>query len=309
MDISGSTRRSIGVLAATVTAALLPAAGPAGAAPESCPQWTKQTVAAGYGVLENLAFDGRGHVLLSEQSLTGGAGAVQRLAADGARSVAVRDVDGPGGVLVDGDTAFFTTGNTASSALAGRTDGAIRALDLDTGAVTTVATGLTMPNGLARLPDGDFVVSRDVGAGSMTRVGVDGATPYAPALTSTNGLAFDRARNRLVVSTTFDPATVVTYVDYADPARPAPQTVIPGFGPLNSADDLTVGPDGIAYVALNVAGRIQQVDLDTRQTCTIADGLPLSSSVRFGAGPGWSDHALYVTSFLGTLTRLTPPNR
>ncbi|MGW6424422.1 SMP-30/gluconolactonase/LRE family protein [Nocardia sp. NPDC055053] len=309
MNLSRPAFRTIGVLTVIATAALLPAANPAAAAPESCPQWTQRTVASGYGLLENLAFDGRGNLLLSEQSTTGVGGSLQRLAADGAKSVAVGGIDGPGGVIVVGDTAYFTTGNSAVAALTGRADGTIRALDLDTGAVTTVATGLTMPNGLAQLPNGDFVVSKDVGAGSMTRVAANGsASPYAPSLTSTNGLAFDRARDRLVVSTTFDPTTVVTFVDYADPAKPAPQTVIPGYGPLNAADDLTVGPDGKAYVALNVAGRIQQVDLDTRQSCTIADGLPLSSSVRFGAGPGWDAHALYVTSFLGTVTELTPPS-
>lgn len=309
MNLSGPTFRTIGVLAVTATAAFLPT-NPAAAAPESCPQWTQRTVASGYGFLENLGFDGRGNLLLSEQSATGvGGGSLQRLAADGTKSVAVGDVDGPGGVIVVGDTAYFTTGNSAAAALTGRADGAIRALDLDSGAVTTVATGLTMPNGLAQLPNGDFVVSKDVGVGSMTRVAADGsASPYAPSLTSTNGLAFDRARDRLVVSTTFDPTTVVTFVDYADPARQAPQTVIPGYGPSNAADDLTIGPDGKAYVALNVAGRIQRVDLDTRQSCTIADGLPLSSSVRFGAGPGWDAHALYVTSFLGTITQLTPPS-
>ncbi|MEV0061470.1 SMP-30/gluconolactonase/LRE family protein [Nocardia sp. NPDC050718] len=302
------TSLATGVSAVIAAATVLIVPGRAAAAPESCAQWTTRTIATGYGVLENLAFDGRGNVLLSEQSATGASGSVRRLAADGTRSVAVGDVDGPGGVLVVGDTAYFTTGNSVSAALMGRADGTIRALDLATGAVTTVATDLTMPNGLAQLPNGDFIVSKDVGTGSMTRVSASGATaPYAPSLTSTNGLAFDRARDRLVVSTTFDPATVVTFVDYADPARPAPQTVIPGFGPLNSADDLTVGPDGTAYVALNLAGRIERVDLDTRQSCAIAHGLPLSSSVRFGAGPGWNPDALYVTSFLGTVTELTPP--
>ncbi|MFC4128422.1 SMP-30/gluconolactonase/LRE family protein [Nocardia rhizosphaerae] len=308
MTSSRSTRRAIAALTAAATATMLPAVQPASAASPSCAHWTAHTVSAGHGILENLAFDGRGNLLLSEQSATGGAGAIVRLGADGSAGVAVPAVDTPGGIVVDGGTAYFTTGNSVASALANRADGTIRALDLDTGALTTVATGLTMPNGLARLPDGDFVVSRDIGAATMTRVAADGtAVPYAPSLSSTNGLAFDRQRQRLVVSTTFDPATLITAVDYADPARPMPRTVVPGFGPLNSADDLTVDADGTVYVALNAAGRIQRVDLDTGQTCAIADGLPLSSSVRFGAGPGWDPTALYVTSFLGTVTRLTPP--
>src|SRR5690606_7208655 len=130
---------------------------------------------------------------------------------------------------------------------------------------------------------------------------------FAPTLTSTNGLAFDAPRDRLIVSTTFDPTTVVAAVDTAHPANPITRTALPGFGPLNSADDLTVAPDGTAYVALNVAGAVHQVDLDNGRSCRIADNLPLISSVRFGTGPGWDPNALYATSFLGTLTKLTPP--
>ncbi|MFF2084516.1 SMP-30/gluconolactonase/LRE family protein [Nocardia sp. NPDC058176] len=310
MNLSRSTSRVFGAVAVAATAAVLPTTGSAAAEPVSCPQWTPRTVATGYGILENLGFDGRGNVLLSEQSASGTGGSLQRRGADGSTSVAVGDIAGPGAVLVVGDIAYFTTGNSATAALTGSTDGAIRAVHLDTGVVTTVAKGMTMPNGLAQLPNGDFVVSRDIGAGTLTRVAPDGtATPYAPSLSSTNGLAFDHARDRLVVSTTFDPETVVAAVDYADPGRAPRQVVVPGFGPLNSADDLAVGPDGAAYVALNVAGRVQRVDLDTGQTCSIADGLPLSSSVRFGAGPGWNPDALYVTSLLGTITELTPPTR
>ncbi|MEV4156913.1 SMP-30/gluconolactonase/LRE family protein [Nocardia salmonicida] len=308
MTFSRTASRALAAMAVTATAAVLPAANTASAEPVSCPQWTRHTVAAGYGILENLGFDGRGNLLLAEQSATGSTGSLQRLGADGARSVAVDGIDGPGAILVVGDTAYFTTGNTATAALSGRTDGTIGALHLTDGTVTTVATGLTMPNGLAQLPNGDFVVSRDIGAGTLTRVTADNiATPYAPSLSSTNGLAFDRQRHRLIVSTTFDPTSVVAAVDYADPDSPPRQAVIPGAGPLNSADDLTVGPDGKVYVALNVAGSIQQVDVDTGQTCAIATGLPLSSSARFGSGPGWDPNALYVTSFLGTVTKLTPP--
>ncbi|MFD4462081.1 SMP-30/gluconolactonase/LRE family protein [Nocardia sp. NPDC058480] len=307
MKISSPMSRVLGALAVT-SAAMVPTANSAAAQTDSCPRWTAHTVASDYGVLENLGFDGRGNLLMSQTSATGTDGSLQRLAADGTKSVAAAGIDAPGGILVAGGTLYFTTGNSAASGLTGRADGAIRALDLDTGAVTTIATGLTMPNGLAQLPNGDFVVSRDVGTGPMTRVSAHGgAAAYAPWVTSTNGLAFDPARARLVVSTTFDPATVIAAVDYAEPAETGPRVVIPGYGPLNSADDLTVGPDGKAYVALNAAGRIQQVDLDTGQTCSIADGLPLSSSARFGAGPGWEAQSLYVTSFLGTVTKLTPP--
>ncbi|MEU5876474.1 hypothetical protein [Spirillospora sp. NPDC047279] len=58
-------------------------------------------------------------------------------------------------------------------------------------------------------------------------------------------------------------------------------------------------------MALNVAGRVVRLDPGTGDVCTVADGLPLVSSVRFGAGPGWDPKALYATNSLGGLTSLT----
>ncbi|NNH70098.1 hypothetical protein HLB23_09540 [Nocardia uniformis] len=293
----------LGVLA-TVTGI-----GPAVAdtAVPACEQWTKTTVASGFGSLENLGFDNRGGLLLSEISLTGSGGGVHRLAADGTRTLAAT-VEAPGGIVVSGDTAYVNSGNALRSGLSGIPDGAIRAIDLNTGAVTTVATGLSMPNGLARLPDGGFVVSRDLGADTtLTRIAPDGSTaPLAPQLTSTNGLAYDPASRKLFVSTTFDATTTIAAIDIDRPDVPPLRITVPGLGPLNSADDLTVGADGAVYVALNLAGQVVRVDPDTARTCVVAEGLPFVTSVRFGSGPGWDSHSLYATSFLGTVTKLTP---
>ena len=79
---------------------------------------------------------------------------------------------------------------------------------------------------------------------------------------------------------------------------------LPGSGPLNAADDLTVGPDGIVYVAYNGGGKVVRVDPATGESCALASGLPLVSSVRFGAGPGWDPDALYATSFTGKIYKL-----
>ncbi|AKU15302.1 SMP-30/gluconolactonase/LRE family protein [Luteipulveratus mongoliensis] len=280
----------------------------ASAAEPACPTWSKSTVASGLGVLENLAFDGRGGLLLSSQTLLGPGGAIKRVSAGGASTTAVSNVTGPGGIVVDGRTAYFATGNSASSGVLGLKDGTIQALDLDTGAVRTTASGLTQPNGLERLPDGTFVVSRDLGLSTtMTRVAPSGElSTYAPSISSTNGLAYDASRHRLYVASTFNPTTTISGVDVRRPDAPPTVATLPGIGPLNSADDLTVGADGQVYVALNLAGKIVRVDPDTGTSCTIASGLPTSSSVAFGSGPGWDAGSLYVTSFLGTVTRLTP---
>lgn len=300
-----------GALAVGVALTLVAGAGAAraeDAAGAQCGGWTASPVASGFGVLENLAFDGHGGLLLSELSASGGAGALRRLDPDGSRE-ALAQVSAPGGIVVAGDTAYFADSGPVSSGLSGRADGTINALDLTARTVSPVATGLTTPNGLARLPDGSFVVSRDIGSPTtLTRVGADGsgARPFVPELTSTNGLAYDANRRKLFVSTTFDPTTTLAAIDVAQPDAAPARITIPGYGPLNSADDLTVGPDGDVYLALNVAGRIVRVDPDTGRSCVVADGIPFVTSARFGAGPGWDPRSVYVTSFLGTVTRLTP---
>ncbi|MCX6398048.1 MAG: SMP-30/gluconolactonase/LRE family protein [Propionibacteriales bacterium] len=273
----------------------------------TCPAWSKSTVASGYGLLENLAFDGQGSLLLSEGSVGGTPGGLRALSAAGVRSTVVPDVTSPGGIVVDGRTAYFNTGDGLASGFFNLADGTISKVDLDTGEVGTVATGLVMPNGLIRLPNGDFVVSRDLGKGSMTRVTPTGVkSAFAPAATNTNGMAVDAARNKFYVVSTFNLTTEVYVVDLGDPAA-APRTIqVPGLGPLNAADDVTLGTDGNLYVALNVAGSVIRVNPGTGAQCTVAKGLPFSSSLRFGAGPGWDPQSLYVTSFLGTVTRLRP---
>lgn len=293
-----------------IAAAALVASAPVALAPSSdaaaCPAWKKTTQAKGYGTLENLAFDGQGGLLLSETNATGTPGGIRRLSPTGVKTTVVPGVTSPGGLVVDGRTLFFTSGNGITSGAFNKADGAINEVDLDSGAVSTVATGLVMPNGMTRLPNGDLVVSRDLGKGSMTRVTATGAkSPFAPAATSTNGMAVDAARGLFYVDSTFNARTEISVVDLASGAV-VRRITIPGFGPLNSADDLTRGADGNLYVALNVAGKVVRVNPDTGAQCTIATGIPLVSSVRFGSGPGWDADSLYATSFTGTLTRLTP---
>ncbi|MEV6773434.1 SMP-30/gluconolactonase/LRE family protein [Nocardia sp. NPDC051030] len=279
-------------------------AAPAGA--DQCGVWTASQVASGYGMLESLGFDGRGGMLLSEQAVSGTGGGIRRLGAEGERSTVLADVNGAGKISIVGDTAFFTTGLSLQAKFSG-SPGGIQSVDLDSGAVRTIAGGLRVPNGLAQLPDGDFVVTSDMGDDTRlmrVRGGVS-AGPYSSAVTSTNGIAYDAARQRLYVSTTFDSVTVLAMVDTARPEEPT-RFELPGFGPLNAADGLTIGPDGKVYIAFSVGGKVVRVDPDAGRWCTVAENLPLSTGVQFGSGPGWDRNSLYVSSYLGTVTRLTP---
>lgn len=300
----GMAAAAVAMLCSAVPATVAPANGePA----DRCTPWSVSEVASGFGLLENLGFDGRGRMLLSEQTLVGPGGAIRTLAPTGARGTLVPNVTGPGGIVVEGGTAYFVDGNVPISGAIGLPDGRLRAVDLDSGGIRTVATGLIMPNGLARLPSGDFVTSRDIGLnqGGLTRIRGDGSIErFAPGLGTPNGLVWDSARERLLASTFLTPQSTIAAVSDAGAWRTL--VSFPGVGVLNSADDLTVGDGGQIFQALNVAGRIERVSSSGASTCTIAAGLPLVSSVRFGRGAGWDSRSLYATSFLGKVFRVSP---
>ncbi|MHC6211160.1 SMP-30/gluconolactonase/LRE family protein [Rhodococcus ruber] len=298
-------RKAAGLaLAVGLLAGGAPAA--AASAPTSCTPWRVDVVASGLGILENLAFDGRGGLLASASTPAGG-GSLLTLTPDGRADTVVAEVPAPGGIVVDEGTAFFTTGNGAVSGLLGRTDGTLEAVDLGTGARRTVAAGLTMPNGLVRLPGGDFLVSRNLGSPpGLTRVPVDGRAPETlrTDLGSVNGLAIEG--KTVYAATTFDPTTRIHALDADDLDGPARTLDPSGPGPLETADDLDVGPDGALYVPLNVAGRILRVDPVTGAGCTIATGVPFVSAVAFGDGPGWDPDVLYTTGFDGSVHAVRP---
>ncbi|WP_420910840.1 hypothetical protein [Rhodococcus sp. OK519] len=258
-------------------------------------------------MLENLAFDGRGAMLLSDSSFVT-PGAVRTLDAAGGRGTLVDGVNGPGGLVVDGDNVYVTTGNTAVSGLFGIADGTVDVVDLQTRQRRTISGGLVMPNGLARLGNGDLLTTRNLGAPGLTRIPAD--RPGQPETVRTDlgtvdGVAV--AGDRVYLTTSFDPVSELKVLDARDLRGPVRTISLPGVGPLNVADDLTVGPDGAVYLAYNVAGRVLRVNPESGESCEVASGLALASAVKFGAGPGWDPRALYATGFDGTVRRLTPP--
>jgi sugar lactone lactonase YvrE len=292
-------------------AALLPLVGllalptPAGAG--SCAQWTKTPVAGGLGSLENLAFDKRGGLLVSASDHD----AILRLRPGGSSKTLIPNVNAPGGLRVRKHSLFFNTGDSLQSGTLGTADGTIDRYRFRSGKRTTWADGLVMPNGLAFLPGGDAVVSRDINGSQtgITRVRrSDRDNPdfsWSPQPDS-NGLVVDPTGKWLYTVETFTPTSRIFRIRISDPTDIEP--VVDLADPLfKGLDDLTRDRQGNLYVAANPTGEVIRVDPETAETCIIASGLTLTSSVRFGKGPGWDRRSLYATGFDGNVVQLTPP--
>lgn len=271
----------------------------ASAPPKPCTPWRVRTLISGQGWLENLAFDGRGGMTLSALAQ----GKILRLTPSRQLSTLIAPVFAPGGQRLSGRYLYFVTGDITPPA----PNGTLDRLDLRTGRRSTVARGLTMPNGLALLPNGDAVVSRDLGTGTgLTRIRArDPRHPQTEwaRLDDTNGLAVDPSGHWLYTDRTLSPEGEVDRVLISDPR------VVQVVGRLGAGvfpDDLTVDKHGILFVAGFTSNQIYRLDPRTHASCAIASGLTQPTSPRFG-GRGWHANDLYVTDAGGHLSQLAPP--
>ncbi len=267
----------------------------------ACTAWHARTLLSGQGWLESLAFDGRGSLTLSALSQ----GKLLELKRGGQVKTLLDGVASPGGQVRRGSSLYFNTGDTLPLAAAGTVD----RLDLRSGKRSTLASGLTMPNGLAFLPNGDAVTSGAVpDAIGLTRIPAhDPGHPQQgwAKVGHTNGLGVDPSGRWLYVDRD-PPASTGGEVDRVQIAHPSRVQVVGRLGKTAYADDLTIDAKGILYVASFGDGRIYRLDPVSHRSCAIASGLPQATDVAFG-GVGWHAQDLYVTSADGHLYQLTPP--
>lgn len=288
---------------APTAAAAPPATGSLDGPPPLCGGWTSRVVASGFALLENIAALPSGDLLLSEMSATTltssrpDQGALWRLTPGGTRHL-VTPITSPGGIVVDGNQAYVTFGNSIPSLILNTPNSGITRVDLATGQRTTVATGLVMANGLAALPGGRLLTTGGAGAngGHPTLVEADGThRPFAPWITSSNGIARDPKSGDLFISRTFvHPSEVVRVTERGELVQRYP---FAGIGPLVGADDLDLAPDGKLYVAQNTGARVVQIDPSSGAQCVVADQQWSTTSIA-----ATDANTLYATSFLGTVT-------
>jgi sugar lactone lactonase YvrE len=169
----------------------------------------------------------------------------------------------------------------------------------------TWARGLSMPNALVFLPNGDAVVSRDVGTGTgLTRVRAgERRQPQIEwaRVDDTNGLAVEPSGRWLYADRTFSADGEVDRIAIAHPRR---VQVVGRLGAGVAPDDMTIDSAGNLFIAGFASGKIYRLDPHTHASCVIASGLTTPTSVRFG-GKGWNTRALYVTDASGHLSQLT----
>jgi sugar lactone lactonase YvrE len=179
--------------------------------------------------------------------------------------------------------------------------------DRQTGARQTLATGLTMANGVALAPDGTFYASQDVGL-NVDRVKNGVVKRGWATVASSNGLAVDSTGRYLFVAKTFVPAAVMR-IDLTDPTKKIswfhskPADIYAGF------DGLTRDALDRLYVAANGGQQVWRISRD-RRACAMTPKLGLRpangpSAVAFGAATGpFPADSLYIVSFDGRVLEI-----
>jgi gluconolactonase len=306
----GSTRLCAALFTVAMTAGIVVAEpATAGANPGSCSAgWESTTLASDLGGLENLESDDNGGFYVT--------GIVRGTLAhvDAQRNVEtlLTGLDHPAGVRLVGSTLYFITGDGSTP----NGGGTLSRFDVVTRETAVVVSGLTQPNGLLLLPDGDLLVSQlsipwpPVGigryrpsTGQYTRSWSD--TPYP------NGLAL--SADRTAIYTENDALSQILRIPLDAPNSSTVVAQIPD-GLFPGLDDLDATRNGTLFVAGDVSGSVYQVDTRNGAWCSIVTNLINPGPFNIPRGPtsvriapdvnGW---ALYVTSIDGNLYRLRPP--
>ncbi|MFD3705620.1 SMP-30/gluconolactonase/LRE family protein [Nocardia sp. NPDC058658] len=272
--------------------------------------WESSEVVSGLGVLENLEPDGAGGFYLAGLER----GVIYHVDAERRVTTVASGIDSPAGIRLVGDTLYFISGDSPEANLLNLPTGALNRLDLTTGTVEVLVDGLTAPNGLLLLPDGDLLFSWAVVVGPGT-----GVSRYSPAtgtytpnwapVPSSNGLSLTPDRTAVYVSNSTTGSFYRVPLD-----APGEYTTLPGgFGAIIEApDDLQATATDQIYVAVNFSGKVSRYDPASGKTCDLSTGMytvnipPGPTSVRIA--PDGDRLALYVTASTGSLYRLRPPS-
>lgn len=252
------------------------------------------------GKLESLAFDRAGRLLYTNLDQN----TLHVLPKPGATGqVVATGIKAPGGIALGaGPEVYVGTGNDPSAALPSLAKAGIVKVDLNTGAVTPHASGLSSANGLVRSSDGTFYASNAL-ASYLGRVLPDGTVQPRWLKLSGNGLVLNGDESVLYVNQSLPPTRVMA----VNLATGTTQVVskLPAANALSLLDGMGITDDGSLYVAAYLAGQVWRVDAGKGSVCVVARGLDKPSAVVAGqGGQGFEPTSLYVTTHGGSLLEL-----
>ncbi|KAA0023262.1 SMP-30/gluconolactonase/LRE family protein [Antrihabitans cavernicola] len=250
--------------------------------------------------LEGVTVDPTGRLYTADNI----SGRIYRIDAPGARAVTVAAVPAgnaatalawsPDGTLLVGyaDTRMLV-GDLAHPGSIGR-------VDLSTGTVTTIASGLSAVTGLAVARDGTMYATNEFGA-QVGRVLPDGSVQADWAnLPSASGAAIGGDGRYLYVSRVLaNPG--VTRIPIAAPQAPESLITFAGADVISAPTRVTLDSKDRPIVAASATGQILRIDGDSR-TCALAQGITASSALTYGRGDaGFSAGRLFRAGFDGQI--------
>ncbi|UTI65456.1 hypothetical protein NBH00_04385 [Paraconexibacter antarcticus] len=233
--------------------------------------------------LENIGFDGRGGMWVSELTQNRLVRFDSRRRQGPGIPVASPGASllGPGGLM------YVLSGDSPANVVPGGGGGAVLRFDpaSQSPALTPFAAGLDMVNGAAFDPAGNLYVADTIHPG-LVKLRPDGtreeAFTAATQIAGADGIAY--ADGELYVTQFSDPASGIARVPLDDPAvhttltQLSPPPAIPQL-----PDDAAIGPDGALYVAVNT-GALVRIDRTTGASCVVAHTGGPVDSVRFASG-------------------------
>ncbi|WP_146165306.1 MULTISPECIES: SMP-30/gluconolactonase/LRE family protein [Nocardia] len=286
-------------------AAVLPSAlAPVHAEAPGCPASSVEQLLPAQAPLldfaENLGYDAQGNLWVSRVFRN----VVQRYDSGGHVTAEV-PVDAPGAVRLGPDGALYVVfGDSSAGLLPGAHSSGVVRFDpgADHPAPQVYVSGLGMANGAAFDGAGNLYVADTAHGVVKVRPGgsVDADWTARAAESGVNGIVLQGDSLYATLYQSLDGRIVRLPVD-APQAQTTVASVTVGALPLTALpDDLTVGPDGMLYVA-TTTGRLVRVDPATGGVCTVADlGVPATSVAKVPT----DDRALLVTMGTGTVLRV-----
>ncbi len=178
--------------------------------------------------------------------------------------------------------------------------GHIEEMNLTTGVVTQVASGLSAADGLAVAADGTIYATNDFG-NLVGRVSPTGQVDPAWAnLPSANGAVLSSDGRYLYESRTFvNPG--VSRIPTADPAHPQSLIDLTGSAAFDALDGLTLDSRDRPVIPTDISGEILRVD-GPGQICHLSNAPTVSSVVIYGHGSsGFSAGRLFRAGFDGQI--------